>query len=1606
MNTARTSVRTMLAHCLIGLVLALPSAALVQASSGNLLPATTPQSLPQSSAPDANCVPLDGGDPTAAQTCGEQAPASQEHPDDVARGAGNPIDVVTGNKYQRETDLPALPGVLGIEIVRHYNSAQAGTNSALGLLGRGWRLSYETDLYVSGGQLHVVQADGTRLAFIPDGRQTGRHRHTDPARGWIQAMAAGPGKRPGGYRWSWPDGRELDFDAHGKLVQIRMPTGEFLSLTRGLDGELVKVTDPQGRSLSFEYAPRNGRGFRGVVAITSPLGRFGYAHQDERAQAGLSNLVAAVHPDGTVRRYHYGADAGEAAPAWPHHLTGISLARASPASAGETGEHRLSTYAYDRAGRAIMSVRSTPRTLDESGQPRPGTGSGQVDLEFVAPDRTVLTNSLGLRTTYRHTRIHGEPRLLEVLGPGCASCGEANVRYEYDERGRLARITRLDPTGRPLTATTLARDHAGRLLRRSVQSHAEGRPGPERLLARYEYADDTPRPALIARPSVVPGHEHRLQLSYNDAGQVTRIVERGFSPLNASGEPGAGRGLATPIERSSRYRYAALGGRSLLIEVDGPLPDDPPGHPSGGADLTRFERDATSGRITAVVHPMGLVESFGYDAAGRLARHRGVDGRSTTLRRAPSGQVIEIERDGALTRQTFDAAGKLASLQDVVGQRLEFVRDAAGQLGLLRDAANNRILLSHDSEGQLRAADALGPDGAARPGPADDRTPSATGPAPAERDTILAGVGALITAVRERANPARPERVSDPYALLRHFIRLTHDDARIPQAESHARDNRGATTTYHRNDFGWLERVDSPVTGTTRYLHDAAGRLIGRLQHDGSRADYQRDAAGRIVGLRAQGPQGQVDEDAHITWGAANKPTRIRYLAGEERFEYDHAARLVEHTQIIDGRHLRIGYRYDARGRILTRTLPGGEVLDYRYRHPAHPKAGLLESVRIRGPLGLPGTVVFEGLNEASESFGSRSFRFGNGLIHRRELDASGRILRAGNPQVGQSQLHDPPTNDHRRGANAIQAHSAYQVPLGRRARAEAETSAYRRIRAQLLGWRGTTGDSSGNPLPIPGIRQDLMNVDFDTLGRQIRLGPAHFEYDSLGRLVAVKTSHPTGTRTVASYRYNAFGQRIAKTVVQADGKRTRTTHYFHDGGQLVAEADGDGDGMPSSQYLWLDAKPVGMLRDGRLFSVHTDHRNAPLALTDESRQVVWQARVQDYLRATPVKGAVLGLLDFNLRGSNQYFDAETGLHYNTHRYYDPIAASYLTPDPIGLAAGPDLYAFALNRPHELSDPFGLAPQSNEAVSDWPTQRRIGYSLDHAATQLPGELGEALRELVSPEALATTATIFGLWSAAQFTPYGWAADLALAGIGYLFLGSAIWEVIDGVYETSELLHTARCEDDLRNAGNTFASALAAATANAGAAGSAAGAARIASLLRRIFKDGATDASKRSTVAAISEQWFGTFTPGRARSGAAENAEYLARRGPGAYPPWMAEKPVTDTWLNPGQKIYIVEGLDQKHPGGWATDIRYTSLEEARNELSLLKEFKDGNLVVREYTVQAPIPVREGTVGSLKSRENPSESYPGGGFQWEILLETRDNSWEKYLTNRISHRISK
>ena len=65
-------------------------------------------------------------------------------------------------------------------------------------------------------------------------------------------------------------------------------------------------------------------------------------------------------------------------------------------------------------------------------------------------------------------------------------------------------------------------------------------------------------------------------------------------------------------------------------------------------------------------------------------------------------------------------------------------------------------------------------------------------------------------------------------------------------------------------------------------------------------------------------------------------------------------------------------------------------------------------------------------------------------------------------------------------------------------------------------------------------------------------------------------------------------------------------------------------------------------------------------------------------------------LFEYNPRFAGQYFDRETALHYNYFRYYEPETGRYLSPDPIGLAGGVNVYGYASADPLIYSDPYGL----------------------------------------------------------------------------------------------------------------------------------------------------------------------------------------------------------------------------------------------------------------------------------------------------------------------------
>jgi RHS repeat-associated protein len=100
------------------------------------------------------------------------------------------------------------------------------------------------------------------------------------------------------------------------------------------------------------------------------------------------------------------------------------------------------------------------------------------------------------------------------------------------------------------------------------------------------------------------------------------------------------------------------------------------------------------------------------------------------------------------------------------------------------------------------------------------------------------------------------------------------------------------------------------------------------------------------------------------------------------------------------------------------------------------------------------------------------------------------------------------------------------------------------------------------------------------------------------------------------------------------------------------------------------------------------DHLGTPQKLTAVNGAVVWSAKYSSFGNATVDPSSTI--LN-NLRFPGQYYDQETGLHYNLFRYYNSAIGRYLKVDPIGLETkGVNLYHYVMNNAINWIDPFGL----------------------------------------------------------------------------------------------------------------------------------------------------------------------------------------------------------------------------------------------------------------------------------------------------------------------------
>ncbi|HEX7048139.1 MAG TPA: RHS repeat-associated core domain-containing protein, partial [Gammaproteobacteria bacterium] len=442
----------------------------------------------------------------------------------------------------------------------------------------------------------------------------------------------------------------------------------------------------------------------------------------------------------------------------------------------------------------------------------------------------------------------------------------------------------------------------------------------------------------------------------------------------------------------------------------------------------------------------------------------------------------------------------------------------------------------------------------------------------------------------------------------------------------------------------------------TEFAYDELDRLVRISDADGRLTEYRRDLAGRLV---------QV----------------LDTVTGEVRYEYDLLNRL---TREITDRGV-IDYQYDATGRLVQRTVNGSEVTDYEYD-----AVGRIVRIDYSGQNGNTQTLTY-----TYNATGQLETKTGpNGIIQSHDYDAVGHLT---------SIIYTSPEGEELERIDYAFDPSGQIVQKTRSggiAVPETPFVATYGDDNQMLTFDGhpLTYDDNGN----------LIERETDT-GRLV------YEYNSDNRLIRYERYEGQETQSAvsATYAYDKDGRRIKKAITDEAG--TAETHFTWDGTRLIAERDENGNLLKSYRY-GLGFAPTQVIDANGIYDVHVDHLDTPQTLTDQNGNVVWKADYTAYGSAAVDEdpdGDGTNIT-FNIRFPGQYFDAESGLHYNFHRYYDSMMGRYITRDPIGLVGGLNVYGYVGGNPVTKIDPNGKFGFNVHFAIGYTAALQAGYGFSDA----------------------------------------------------------------------------------------------------------------------------------------------------------------------------------------------------------------------------------------------------------------------------------------------------
>jgi len=495
------------------------------------------------------------------------------------------------------------------------------------------------------------------------------------------------------------------------------------------------------------------------------------------------------------------------------------------------------------------------------------------------------------------------------------------------------------------------------------------------------------------------------------------------------------------------------------------------------------------------------------------------------------------------------------------------------------------------------------------------------------------------------------------------------------------------------DSLGNLNRQTSPDTGPTEAVHDEAGNLTTRTDARGKTAAYSYDSLDRLSKIVYD------DQTVNYTWDScANGISRLCSLSnntGSLSYSYDSHGRLTGKSQSTGATPLTVSHSYNSAGHRTRSLSPGGQTLDYQWTgnritalnvngQPVISQITYEPDGQVNGwtwgntqpnerfyDLAGHAVIVSLGFDAKTQLPNSRTYGY----------DAAGRLTDAiddVDPLLNQHHAYDEldRLTGSRRGEPEL-SRIDYSYDLSGNRTEKIKNSATQ---------NSYSTDVNSNRLQSQGGAQTV-NYSYDAAGNLTSDGTFSYSYNAAGRRIAA-TNAATG-QTVG-YGYDALGQRVTKTHLG------NTTQFFYDEqGHLTGEYDASGQLI--QEIIWLGDLPVAVLKPSAteatpdLYYIHADQLGTPRKITrSNDNRAVWSWEPEAFGNSLPDQNpSALGDFVFNLRFPGQYYDAETGLHYNYFRDYNPATGRYIESDPIGLVGGINTYAYVGGSPVNYIDLTG-----------------------------------------------------------------------------------------------------------------------------------------------------------------------------------------------------------------------------------------------------------------------------------------------------------------------------